>query len=127
MVFLSSSKDCPLFNGFSFIQRLSPVQWFFIHPKTVYCTMVFHSSKDCPLHYSFPPPRTMFIHTSHCLLLSVHDYSHSVLLHPSFFVSSLPSCSLCISFDAFQRQIYCLSFSLRVQTIVTVFLQLLLT
>ena len=48
-----SSKNCPLYNGFSFIQRLSAVLWLFIHPKTVCCTMAFHSSKNCPLYNGF--------------------------------------------------------------------------
>ena len=42
-----------MYNGFSIIQRLFTVQRFLIHPKSVHCTIVFHSTKDCPLHYRF--------------------------------------------------------------------------
>ena len=107
MVF-HSPKDCPPYNGFSFTQRLSTLQWFFIHPKTIHRT-------------SFSTLPTVL----YCQSTLIHTRYY--FIHPSFSLSSLPSSSLCFSFYDSLRRIYSPSFSLRVQTIVTVFLQLLRT
>jgi len=89
MVF-QPSKDYPLYYGFSSIQRLSTVLWFFIHPKTVHCTMVFQPSKDYPLYYGFSSIQRLstvlwfFIHpkTVHCTM--VFHSSKDCPLHYGF-------------------------------------------
>jgi len=87
--------------------------------------MVFHPSKDCPLYNGFPSSRTRFStlpNVLYCQSTVIHTLSY--FIHPSFSLSSLPSCSFCFSFYDSLLRICSLSFSLGVQTIVTVFLQL---